>query len=248
MTIYLWNHGLGGNATALYRHFLRHYDQTDFSGATSWRDFLENYVRSVPARRVELKLKYPYHELYLHVYDKYGRHVGLNRSAADDSLTPVDQGIPNALYVDFMNGTKYILLPGDLEDFTVVVDGNSMEEAEEPYAIGYTLVDDGVVTYARTIEGTIERDTSHRTQVAVGEDGLEIGEIETEDGGKKGELPGWFRETFPFLLPLVNPIVPFLPGALLPLVPLAVLGLPIILIVAGIMIVRRRKGGEQKKV
>lgn len=63
-------------------------------------------------------------------------------------------------------------------------------------------------------------------------------EPEEEEGG---ELPPWFVEFFPFLVPLVRPVLPYLPASLISFVPLMVLGLPVLVVLAAVGIVLRKR-------
>ena len=51
------------------------------------------------------------------------------------SKTMIDSDIPHSLYLDLGNGTDMIIIPADVSDFEVVVDGDYMEEVEESYSL-----------------------------------------------------------------------------------------------------------------
>ena len=61
------------------------------------------------------------------------------------------------------------------------------------------------------------------------------------------EVPGWFQETFPFLMPLIDPILPLVPEPLIEILPFIVLGLPIILIILAISGMSRTKNKKRDK-
>jgi hypothetical protein len=233
----LWNYRIKGDEGKVFRNFISHYDQTAFSRATAWGEFLQQYARSVPRTTRAVHLTHLLHELHLHVYDQDGSHVGYNSSSTD--RTPIDCEISGALYSDMGNGTKIILLPESVTDFTVVVDGHDMEEPEEPYTLTMTLVVDGEVVDVHSSEMTIRENTSHSAAVVVDGESLEVGETVVE-GDVAGELPEWFRESF--LLPLVRPILPLVPDPLIPVVPYLVIGIPLlILLLIGIVAARSRR-------
>jgi hypothetical protein len=66
--------------------------------------------------------------LYLHVYDSQGRHVGLNYETGQ-----VENEIPDSYYFDNKNGTIAIVLPLNLTDFRIEVDGRYAMETTEKY-------------------------------------------------------------------------------------------------------------------
>ena len=241
LSILLWNYRMKGDEGRVYRNFMGHYEQTSFSKVTAWGEFLKQYIISVPRTTRAVHLYHLLHELHLHVYDQDGNHVGYNSSSTD--RTPIDCEILGALYSNLGNGTKIILLPESVTEFTVVVDGQDMEEPEEPYILTLTLVVDDEVVDVQEREMTIREDTSHSTKVEVEGESLKVEETLVE-GDAASELPNWFRESF--LLPLVRPILPFVPDPLVPAVPYVVIGLPVLILIAlGITATRSRRRGSQ---
>jgi len=259
LTIFLWRKGYdyglapGTSPSAIYQHFLGFYRELSFARNASWEGFMENFTRSLPADVVALTLLHPGHELYLHVYDQLGRHVGFSQAFIEQSRTGIELGIPGAFYIDFHNGTKALLLPGNLSDFRVVVDGRSMVEDEEPYALHYTLIRDGQVKDAETLQSVIKAGTNHSTSVELVGDDLVRGEMIVEGEEQEGQAPGkelplWFEEFFPFLVPLVEPFLPYVPSGLVPFVPFLTLAVPVllVLVVVGVVLRSRRAKGTRK--
>lgn len=242
LSIFLWNYRTEGDEGKVYRDFIKHYDQTTFSRVTAWGSFLREYSRSVPRTARAVHLTHLLHELHLHVYDGDGNHVGYNSSSTD--RTPIDCGIPGAIYSDMGNGTKIILLPESVNEFTVVVDGRDMEEPEEPYELRVTLVVDDEVADIQEMDMTIRENTSHRTEVEVSGRNLALGETIVE-GDAASRLPGWFRRSM--LLPLVRPILPLIPDPLLPAFPYLLVGLPVVVLIAAGVVVTRSRGRRSRE-
>jgi hypothetical protein len=59
-------------------------------------------------------------------------------------------------------------------------------------------------------------------------------------GSDEKELPGWFTENLPFLLPLVEPILPHIPGDLVLLIPYVVIAIPAIILLIAANAIRSR--------
>ena len=252
MTLFLWREGITGGPGNLYRLYLNRFDTTEFR-TNDWRDLVEAFTRSHPTTATTINLHHPLHELYLHVYDPEGNHVGIN--PASENLDGLDMEIPNSYYIDFQNGTEIIILPGNTTNFEVVVDGTSMEEEEEPYTLIYQHVQNDQITQTETVTGTIQFNTNHTTPITLHQEQLQIGETnatkrvdpdsEDDSDGKDtddtAKLPGWFTENLPFLVPLLEPIIPHTPQQLIPILPIILLGTPIIiLIIAGIKAQKNR--------
>jgi len=236
MTVLLWNHGLKGDAGKVFRLFMDSYRRTGFSRDTRWGEFLNQYSKSVPRNATTIRLTHFLHELHLHVYDSRGHHVGYN--ATSGSRTRVDCQIPGAIYSDLQNGTKIVILPGEVDEYKVVVDGQDMEETEEPYTLTCTLIVDDEAVDVFEHEMTIRKGNSHSTEFSVQGEDLLAGETSVEGTGE-GQLPRWFRESL--LLPLVKPFLPLVPDRFLPFLPFLVIGVPILLIIGVVMVVGRRR-------
>ncbi|MEM4713213.1 MAG: CARDB domain-containing protein, partial [Candidatus Bathyarchaeia archaeon] len=69
-------------------------------------------------------------KLYLNVYDMAGNHVGVNFA---QNITDVN--IPGSSYFDNQHGKIEIVLPHDLEDFKIVVDGTYAHYNHENYTL-----------------------------------------------------------------------------------------------------------------
>jgi hypothetical protein len=160
----------------------------------------------------------------------------------------LDTGIPGAMYEDFRNGTKVLLLPGSLEDFRVVVDGYYMEEDEESYSLTLTVIRGGEVTSTQSLEGMIHSNTTHSMPVEIQDGTLIVGETIVEGEPEEANLPAWFTRLFPFLVPVVKPVLPYVPSALVPLVPYLALLLPVVLVVLVIGLVVRSRGKRTKRM
>jgi hypothetical protein len=242
LSILLWNYRMEGDDGKVYRLFRGDYDGTAFK-ANAWGEFLKQYVRSVPRTLRAIHLHHSLRELHLHVYDADGNHIGYNSTSTD--RTPIDCEIPGAIYSDLGNGTKIILLPEGVNDFTVVVDGQDMEEPEEPYTLTVTLVVDDEVVDVLEREMTIVENTSHKLGIEVAGSSLYVGET-LADGDTPSRLPDWFRKSFFF--PLVSPILPLVPDPLVPAVPYVVIAVPIIILIAvGTAATRSRRRRSQAR-
>jgi parallel beta-helix repeat protein len=104
-------------------------------------------------------------KLYLHVYDNQSRHVGKNYLTNE-----TETGIHDSCYEDLGN-TTFIILLGDLTDFTIVVDAKYAEEDLEDYQIivktyrGSDCIDEGNLTK------TISRGERQEFNVGLSENG-----------------------------------------------------------------------------
>ena len=160
--------------------YLQPYQATSFaSDAGNWLSFINSFSAShTPSTSWNfIKIVHPQHELYPGIYDEQGRHVGFNSSLINKNRWQIEQQIPGAVYFDFKNGTKIILLPADVKVSKAVVDGQSMEEDKEDYALTFGVVTNGVLTSVRTISSTIERNTMQSMPVKVENGTLTVGEI-----------------------------------------------------------------------
>jgi hypothetical protein len=119
-------------------------------------------------------LKHPAHRPYLNVYNSAGGHAGYNSALLNSSKTAIEV-IPGTYYLDYGNGTAFIVLPSSMQSFKVVVDGTEMEEASESYSLTYTVIQNGTVTSTKTVQGTISNGTLQSTNVTIQNGVLAIG-------------------------------------------------------------------------
>lgn len=266
ITIFLWREGIAGKPGGLYRSYLAWFKTTEYR-TKAWRDFVEQFARSHPTSATTVSLHHPLHELYLHLYDKEGHHVGVNHDAAH-GLNGLEMEIPGSLYYDFQNGTEIIILPSDISEFTVVVDGRSMEEEVEDYTLSYELVLDNQIICQKDSSGTITEGSNHSVPISIegseitlgevteeigtegtggeeeGEDGVDVDEEEGQEASDA--LPEWFTDNFPFLMPILDPILdpilPYVPDSLIPVLPLIIIAVPILLVVG--LASRALRGGQ----
>ena len=153
--------------------------QFGFSSAASWLPLLRDVYRSNPGQSgTDVTLNHPAHQLYLNVYNSTGGHTGYNPALLNVSSAGIEV-IPGSFYLDFGNGTTVIALPPGVQDFTVVVDGTSMEEANESYALTYTVVQNGTVASTKTVEGTMVRDTLQSAPVTIRDGVVAVGAATT---------------------------------------------------------------------
>ncbi|EMR74231.1 Peptidase C11, clostripain [Thaumarchaeota archaeon SCGC AB-539-E09] len=162
----------------IYRKYARFYEATSFSEVSDWGEFIdlysEEWEEEMNAISSYFHLTHPGHELYPHVYDSEGRHVGYDPDHW--SRTKVEYGIPGAFYMDFNNGTKVLSLPGEISEYQVVIDGLHMEEEVENYTLTSALMRGGEIIHQETLEGTIEEGTSHSMPVQVTSTSVKVGE------------------------------------------------------------------------
>jgi len=243
---FLYGNPAGTDPWDIYQDYLGYYNKTSFATNGSWLAFMNHLALSYPANVTTLVLLHPGHELYLHVYDSAGRHVGFN--ASSPYRTMLDTGIPGAMYEDFRNGTKVLLLPGGLEDFRVVVGGQYMEEGEESYTLSLTVIRSGLITSTQSLEGVIRRNTTHSTPIEIQDGALVVGETVVEGEPEKASLPEWFTRLFPLLVPVVEPVLPYVPSGLVPFVPFLALLLPVLVVVlvVGVVLRSRRVRAKSK--
>ena len=74
--------------------------------------------------------------LYPHIYDTNGNHVGYNYVTG-----LVDTEIPGSYYYDNGDGILAVVLPLDVNDFTIQVDGTYAQELVEDYELRVTVLD-----------------------------------------------------------------------------------------------------------
>jgi len=158
-----------------------------------WWSFIStytSYVSTRTARRLEATLKHSGHQLYLHIYDEEGNHLGYEPSLLPDSREQVERGINGSDYADYGNGTKVAYVPADAGSFTFTVDGSRMEEDSEPYTLTYTLFEGVETIWSQTYEGTINLNELHITPVAATEDTITIGDT-TFQGREEETYAAW---------------------------------------------------------
>lgn len=125
----------------------------------------------------------------------------------------------------------------------------------DPYSVVVTVMPEGVAdarplvfasddfnrVYAESLERGyfVEHDFNASYQPPTEEPG--------EEEPEGVELPLWFVELFPFLVPLVEPFLPYLPAGLIPFVPLIALGLPSLLVLAVVGLVLRKRKSRRNK-
>ncbi len=98
-----------------------------------------------------LSLNEPGSKLYLHVHDNESRHVGFNRATSE-----IETEIPGSYYEDKGN-TTFIILPENMTDFEVTVDGKDAHEPVETYELVVSTVRDDEPVDEVTIEDAIEQ-------------------------------------------------------------------------------------------
>jgi hypothetical protein len=162
-------------ASRFYRYYIGLEATSTFSSVANWTPLLYAVSRSVTSQSVTIvQLQHPGHQLYLNVYNSTGGRTGFNPALLNGSSTAIEV-IPGSYYLDFGNGTTLIALPSSVQNFTVVVDGTSMEEANESYTLTYTYVQNGTVTSTKTVEGTIDQNTLQSAAVSIQSGVLAVG-------------------------------------------------------------------------
>ncbi len=234
----------GTRPSTIYNRYLHYYDQTEFAKDTAWRAFLEDFTNSLPANVTALTLLHPAHELYPHVYDTHGRHVGYNPSIADHNRNQIEIGIPNSFYIDYRNGTKAILLPPSVVDFEFVVDGTSMEEAKEPYTINTATIREAEIIDSTTIEAVIQEDTTHTRNITIEKGALNISENVVN---WEMELPKWFENNLNFLLPILPPLLPYTPPIIRPYLGHLIIGVMVLFALIALVLIRKSMAGGDEK-
>jgi hypothetical protein len=151
------------------------------------KKWAEDYQKAV--NNLFIAISHPEHELYPHLYDSEGLHVGVNPEHW--SRTAVDLEIPDSFYYDFGNGTKIISVPPDEEGYTFVVDGVYMEEETEDYSVKFVVSEGNEQVSASDLSEEIEAYTRHSLSVDIGDNEITLGDItvetvETEQGEGSG--------------------------------------------------------------
>jgi energy-converting hydrogenase Eha subunit E len=101
-------------------------------------------------------------KLYLHVYDVAGNHVGFNFAQ-----NTTDVNIPSSSYFDNQHGKIEIVLPPDLKDFRIVVDGTHAHYNHENYTLRIYRFGSENHTTSRCEGQEIEKGTSRNYLVTV---------------------------------------------------------------------------------
>lgn len=163
------------------RAVMNAYDKTEFpSQMPEWYNYLKDHYatwKKEPYKNIRIKLDHPEHQLYPHVYDSQGNHVGYDPSLIEYSRTQIACEINGSEYIDYGNGTKIIDIPSGMGEFTFMVDGSKMEEDSEAYTLTYSFFTDGEVTFTETVTGIILYDTSISTSIIVDDTRLLIEQI-----------------------------------------------------------------------
>jgi hypothetical protein len=178
LSVFFWDKGGAGSNAAMANYYWNIYTQFPTFSNGGWGEFMKAYINATKPKSTTVKLTHPGHELFLNVYDSEGRHIGYDPD--NPTKIGIDAEIDGALYLDMENGTTIIILPEEVEEFEVVVDGQFMEEKEEPYELTYSMGEGDDLIFEETREGTIEENTAHKTPVTLGTDALVIGETTIE--------------------------------------------------------------------
>ncbi|MCJ7767563.1 hypothetical protein MUP79_04155, partial [Candidatus Bathyarchaeota archaeon] len=107
-------------------------------------------------------------KLYLHVHDMDGNHVGFNFAQ-----NTTDLNIPGSAYYDDLNGRTDIVLPSDLNRFTITVDGTQAHEAQESFLLALCRFGAPSTAYA-FVNDTIEKGQTLNYNVYIGPSGVPI--------------------------------------------------------------------------
>jgi parallel beta-helix repeat protein len=121
--------------------------------------FLKDYLPTISGIVIQLNEKAKH--LYLHVYDNQGRHVGLNYETGR-----VETEIPDSYYFDNKNGTIAIVLPLNLTDFRVEVDGRYAMETTEKYNLTTVVLSADRANYTQ-ISASITKGETQVYNVAI---------------------------------------------------------------------------------
>jgi len=205
LSVFFWDRGGAGSNAAVANSYWTTYAQFPTFSNGGWGKFMQAYIAATKPKSTTIKITHPGHELFLNVYDSTGRHIGYDPE--NPTRLGIDAEIDGALYLDMENGTKIIILPEELEEFEVVVDGRFMEEPEEPYELTYTIGEGDELIFEETLEATIEEGTSHSMPVQVTSTTVEVGETTViapepepepepeEEPDKPGGIPGFRFES-----------------------------------------------------
>jgi len=115
-----------------------------------------------------LNLQETGHQLYLHVYDSQGRHVGLNYESDQ-----IEVGIVGANYFE-LEGLTLIALPSEITDFRYVVDAREAKSFTETYTLAVSTLKDGFAVSEETRTETIRQGEKQEHSVQVSSDGKSI--------------------------------------------------------------------------
>jgi rhamnogalacturonyl hydrolase YesR len=121
--------------------------------------FLKDYLPTISGIVIQLNEKAKH--LYLHVYDNQGRHVGLNYETGQ-----VETEIPDSYYFDNKNGTIAIVLPINLTNFRVEVDGRYAMETTEKYNLTTVVLSADRANYTQ-ISASITKGETQVYNVAI---------------------------------------------------------------------------------
>ena len=178
-----------GGISILFYDFRFHSTFLDFSvdavriwnrlpGGDPWQVFLSDYMdrqerNYLKTQSSTLKLNHPGHELYLNISDSTGRHLGYNPN--NPSLTKIDLEVDGASYVDMVNGTVVIYLPGAVTNYNITVDGTQMEEAKENYTLSLASFVGNTTAAEKVVTKTIDLGTRQTTPVTLTEKEITLG-------------------------------------------------------------------------
>lgn len=142
-------------------------DTLEVPASTSITFWLEGDVvidlyPSIPDMNTVIALKESQHKLLLHVYDSQGRHVGI-----DYDSERLEADIPDAYYIDYLNGTILVILPSSIAEFSYVVDAKYAMYEKENYDVTITVVKQGEMISTSIHSGTIKQDERQEKNVQV---------------------------------------------------------------------------------
>ena len=150
------------------------FDEAERALITNAHEFRERFLNSVSSSTVIKLSEAGQHKLYLHVYDPAGNHVGWN-----DELGLVEVGIPCSYYID-LGATTIVYIPGDVTDFTVVVDARYATEAVESYNLTIATLRGGVVASEASQSHVIKQGEEAKYSVKATVEAIEVEALPTE--------------------------------------------------------------------
>jgi len=113
-------------------------------------------------------------KLYLHVYDKYSRHIGFNST---NNIVEIE--ITGAKYFD-LNSTIVIVLPPNLTEFICIVDAKFAECQSEYYRLLISSVNEGKTIQEKLLSDIIQKGAIKEYSVTITNKGI-IVEEKTEN-------------------------------------------------------------------
>jgi hypothetical protein len=117
--------------------------------------------------------------LFVKIVDSEGNVVGYDHESETKNNIVLDYH--DVAYFRSSDGTTEIILPAGLSDFSIIVDGGSMEEEEETYTLDLKVIVNDETLYEESADYPINIFNEHSIPIELTDVSITIGELATRE-------------------------------------------------------------------